>query len=492
MGKQNNTEDKLTNIFIFILVIAGIIWLIFGLAVIVAPVVVLILFLVNLIRYLIHDKKKRATNFWLSVQEQEQYEKSAYILAHAAEEKEKIQELITVQGISRNQDGQISQRSYAGKELRERENAAKSLINQYTPIYNDLRFKPYRSWKKARSHYSNIFGFGCILLVLALPILIGISTPKDISESEPSVSTLQSETVDSTKIVAQPQKSEQKEQIEQKETSANDSDEFLSGLLSFFGISIGIMAGILGVLAVIWFIGWLVGRIKFGLKNPEPPLVDIDNVDTYIEKYVAKRTQKETERQQRKEKRKEKRKQKRDQKRIAKELAKEDKIRCAETKLKESETQKFVAETTSDTPVAESDHTASVPQGNDTRPRSKEENLFISWADILRNDGYDITGNWENWENAGSWKNLAIISSINGVGIRIIIEYYEKSRKIYFGIANNNGEKVSQELLNSDTFQNIIRENGLTVKNNESWYCLKFSTFSKIFQEYQHLIETIK
>ena len=59
MGKQNNTEDKLTNIFIFILVIAGIIWLIFGLAVIVAPVVVLILFLVNLIRYLIHDKKKK-------------------------------------------------------------------------------------------------------------------------------------------------------------------------------------------------------------------------------------------------------------------------------------------------------------------------------------------------------------------------------------------------------------------------------------------------
>ncbi len=124
--------------------------------------------------------------------------------------------------------------------------------------------------------------------------------------------------------------------------------------------------------------------------------------------------------------------------------------------------------------------------------RSKEENLFISWADSLKNEGYNLIGNWENWESAGLWKNLAVVSSVNGVDIRIIIEYDVKSRKIYFGVAKlKDEEKVSQELLHSETFQKIITENGLTVKNNEWWYCLKFSTFNKVFQEFRHLIEAI-
>ncbi len=483
MGKQNDFEEKSTKVFTFIIVIAGIIWLIFGLAVMIAPLVVIILFLVNLIRYLIYDRKKRSTNFWLSAQEQEQYEKSAYIIANAEEERKKVQDAVMAKGIYRNQDGQISQRSYVGKELRERENAANSLINQYTPIYNELRFKPYKRWKKARSHYSNIFGFGSIILVLALPIIIGISSPKDISESKPLISMFQSKKLDSTKIVEPTEKTKQMEQTEQQENPNDDS----SGILSFFCISIGIMAGILGVMAAIWFIGWLIGRIKFGLKNPEPPLVSRDNVDTYIEKYAAKETRKETERQQRKEKLK----QKREQKQITKKMARDEKIRLAEKKLKEAETLKVDTETISE-PATEPEPSEPVPQENNTRQRSKEENLFICWADILRNDGYAITGNWENWENSGPWKNLAVISSVNGVGIRIIIEYYEKSRRIYFGIANWGEEKVSQELLNSETFQNIITENGLTVKNNGTWYCLKFSTFRKVFQEYRYLIETIK
>ena len=48
------------------------------------------------------------------------------------------------------------------------------------------------------------------------------------------------------------------------------------------------MAGILAALAIIWFIGWLIGRIRFGLKNPKPPLVSMDNVDIYIEEYIKK------------------------------------------------------------------------------------------------------------------------------------------------------------------------------------------------------------
>lgn len=117
MGKQNNTDNKLVGGVVFIIIIMGIIFLIFAFATLLAPVVVLILFLANWIRYLVQDGKREEGyyNFWLSTQEQKQYEQTAYVLAHAEDEKRKVQDSITIYGISRNQDGQISQRSYTGK-----------------------------------------------------------------------------------------------------------------------------------------------------------------------------------------------------------------------------------------------------------------------------------------------------------------------------------------------------------------------------------------
>ncbi len=494
MEKQNNIDNLLAKGVVFIIIIMGIIFLLLSFATLIAPAVVLVLFLVNWIRYLAQDRKWRATNFWLSAQEQEQYKKAAYILAQAEDEKEKVQESLAIQGISRNQDGQINQRSYAGKELRGRENTADSLINKYTPVYHELQFRPHERWKKARSHYSKAFGFGLILFILAAGIIN--SELKDVSGGELSTSTVL-ETSDSTKTTVQPDVTEQVEKTEPSEQTTesaespnenSDPESFLKALLTLFGISIGFMAGILGVLAIIWFIGWLIGRIRFGRKNPEPPTVSMNNVDTYIEAYREKKARKEQERLQRKKEQK----QKREEKRQAIEQAKAEKNRIEEKRPEETETQRDMPEVISDVPVAKPETASAVPVENNTQGRSKEENLFISWADSLRNEGYDITGNWENWEYSGPWKNLAVVSSVNGVGVRIAIEYYVKSKKVYFGIAKLNAEdENSQGLLNSETFQNIIRENGLTVKNNETWYCLKFSTFSKAFQEYRHLIETI-
>lgn len=117
MGKQS--ENKLAGGCIIIAIVLVVIWLAFAFATIVVPIAALILFLANWIRYMVQDRKGRATNFWLSAQEQEQFEKAANILAYAEVEKDKVQNLVTVKGISRNQDGQISQRSYEGKDLRE-------------------------------------------------------------------------------------------------------------------------------------------------------------------------------------------------------------------------------------------------------------------------------------------------------------------------------------------------------------------------------------
>lgn len=486
MGKQNNTNDDiLTRGIIFIIIIMGIIFLIFAFATLIAPVVVLVLFLVNWIRYLVQDRKWRTTNFWLSDQEQGQYEQAAYLLAHAEGERRKVQDSVTIHGISRNQDGQISQRSYAGKGLRERENTANSLINKYIPIYKELQRRPYMRWKKARSHYSKAFGFGFIIFIIVA--MFGILELRNVLDSKLLGSILQSEVVDSTKVVEQPKVVEQGNRTELIEDKNDDTGEIIA--LKIYGTSIGIMAGFLASLVIIWFIGWLIGRIRFGLKNPEPPLVSMDNVDTYIEEYTEKRRRKEAERRQRKEELR----QKHEQKRIAKEHAKAEKNRMAEKMFEETEVQKNIEEMTLDVPISESESAVPVTIKNNRCQQSKEEGLFIAWADSLRNEGYNIIGNWENWENVGPWKNLAVISSINGVDIRIVIEYYEKSKKIYFGIAKlSDEEKVSQELLNSETFQNIMTENGLNVKNNEWWYCLKFSSLDNVFQEYRHLIEAIK
>ena len=492
MGKQNNTENKIAAGVVFIIIIMGIILLIFAFATLIAPIIVLVLFLINWIRYLVQDRKRKATNFWLSAEEQEQYEKVTYILVHAEDEKRKIQDSVITQGIYRNQDGQISQRSYAGKGLRDRENTNNSIINKYTPIYEELQLRPYTRWKKARSHYSKAFGFGFIIFTIM--VMFGITQLRNNNTKEEfPLSTLVSETIDSTKVVVQSNEIEQTEKAEQseqaekaKEDSSKDTD-LVTAAFSLYGISIGLMAGFLAALVVIWLIGWLIGRIRFGLKNPEPPLVNIDNVDTYIEKYMEKKARKKAKRQQQKERLR----QKREQKRITKKLAKEEKTRIAEQKSEE-ENQKVETESTSHVYIAELEKTSAVPMENNTRKQSKEEKLFISWANILRNKGYNITGNWEDWENSGLWKNLAVVSSVNGIDIRIVVEYYVKSKKIYFGIAKlNDEEKISQELLNSETFQNIITENGLTVKSNEWWYCLKYSTLDKVFQEYWHLIEVI-
>ena len=124
---------------------------------------------------------------------------------------------------------------------------------------------------------------------------------------------------------------------------------------------------------------------------------------------------------------------------------------------------------------------------------SEQQEAFNSWAAALKDKGYDVLGNWDNWENAGQWKNLAVVSSISDERLRITIEYDARSRKVYFGIAKLGDEdKVSQELLNSETFRNIITENGLTVKNNEWWYCLRFSSFDRVFSEYCELLASCR
>ena len=73
------------------------------------------------------------------------------------------------------------------------------------------------------------------------------------------------------------------------------------------------------------------------------------------------------------------------------------------------------------------------------------------------------------------------------------IEYDAGENAIYLGIGKYEDEdSVSQPLLNNGTFTQIMKANGLLVKNNEWWYCLKYASFGNVFAQYCKLIDDIK
>lgn len=499
MGQQSGLDNFMAKVVMYVIVggvvLLIVLWLLFSFAAIIAAVAIVVLFFVNLVRYLAQDRKGRATNFWLTESEKQQYVEVVNILAHSERERNEVKNIVDSKGIPRNQDGQISQRSYEGKGLRERENRANARINDYYPVYTELQSRPQARWKKARVHYSRAFGFGFIILVIAA--LCGIAHLRgDASGTPPKGEALFSASThgatDSATVAAQPAEATQQAEATQPGKAekpaggqAKDTEltDFLKALAAALGISIGLMAAVIGAVALMWLIGWLVGRARFGLKNPKPPLVSMDNVYDYADGFANDKKRKEAERL----RRKEEQRQRRELQRKARQQAKTGKgIEAGSAEGKEPDGD----ETAGNSAAALA---ASAPAESDAPQRSAEESLFASWAASLRNGGYKLTGNWENWENCGPWKNLAVVSSVNGVGIRIIVEYYVKSKKVYFGIAKLNDEdNISQELLDSEAFRNIMAENGLTVKNNGSWYCLKFSTFGNVFQEYRHLISNVK
>lgn len=236
---------------------------------------------------------------------------------------------------------------------------------------------------------------------------------------------------------------------------------------------------ILGISLFAYLVTKFVYQAIFSTVCEEPPVVTVNNVDTYIGEFRQQQIRKETELRLREEEIR----QQKELKRQAKEQRKAEVANAKAAEVKIETSGKPAAEPSRFTPVAP---TTDMPQ------RSREENLFISWADSLKKDGYEIVGNWENWKNAGQWKNMAVVSSINNIRLRITVEYDAKSRKMYYGIAKLDGEDaVSQELLNSERFRQIMSECGLSIKNDEWWYCMNFASFNDIFQAYQHLIDTV-
>ncbi len=463
---KNNQNQGCTVIAIIIGIILTIVIIIGYLAPVIIPVFFLIMTFVNYLQYNFNDKIWLDTGFWLTNNERNEFITYKSILSRAIDTKSNIQDRINSGNIKLNVDGSISRKSYAGRDTRAAFENANYDINEAKPIVEDISTRPYKRWKRARSHYTNARALGIAYGVWVISLLISsLFTPDSLVEN---FSLYFSEMGNNVSAVWD-----------------SEHDMTSNGFLNS-----------LWIILVVSFLAYLIAKIIYqsrfsSIACKEPPTVTLDNVDTYIGKF---RQQKATEEAIRK-KQEERLERLKERERQAKEQRKAEKARAAEQRKAEVANAKTAVEVkveTPDKPAAEPSRSAPVAPATDMPQRSREENLFISWADALRKGGYEVSGNWDNWKNAGQWKNMAVVSSISDKRLRITVEYDTKSRKIYYGIAKLDGEDtVSQELLNSEKFMQIMSEGGLSVKNNEWWYCMKFSSFDNVFQEYRHLIDTV-
>ena len=449
------------------------------LALIAYPVVFLIMFLVSWYRY--KKNKPFITNgFWLTRSERERFKEVAFTVIDAQQNKEYVQTAVQQEGIRINQDGRISARSYRGQGLRNTLEGANSTLNEYVPIYKYYKELPRDRRKKIQKHYSNFRGLGVALILWMVFVFdyavienrieggLGSNIKEYFSNMGNTVGTgiscacsildsSESSDSDSTKVNAanrypvrqDSQNTAEKSDVEVEEPG-NFETEFGSMLLSGFI-----------VILIAYLIAMLVFKLAFVIRYKKPPFVDLENVDTYNVRYEKKSRRKKSSKMER---------------------PKSSATKCKEKKNDDiSESQVASASVSDPVLSSEIEHRP---------PLSREQEAFDSWAVALSDKGYDITG---NWENTGQWKNLAVVSSISDQRLRITIEYDASSKKVYFGIAKLGDEdKVSQELLNSEAFRNIITENGLTVKNNEWWYCQRFSSLDRVFEEFCELLASVE
>lgn len=167
---KNNQNDPLETIFSYIIVfLIVVVALVAGsvlIAYVAAPLIFLILYLINQIAYLASDRKRKRNFFWLTYDERELFKSRWEDFVAALKMKEYVEVAVEREGIQLNQNGQISVRSYRGKELRSKLDNANYVIKNASPLLDELQNKPRKQRKKCRKHYSNAFAFGLSLLAL--------------------------------------------------------------------------------------------------------------------------------------------------------------------------------------------------------------------------------------------------------------------------------------------------------------------------------------
>ena len=232
-----NTISCLIGITILIILIT-ILSMLVQLIPVIAPVLVLIFFLANWYLYS-QDKPFFAIGFWLLDSEKDRFKDVTLCLSAAIDTRDYVNAAVKNEGIHINQNGRISAKSYRGQGLQRDLDDANATIND---------------------HFSGIGETGTS----------GISAIKNVWSDDKDTTEMKSES-DLDKII-NPYENLNKDELKGESKYAFNEILWMSLCLMLF----------------VYVVTWAVCMIVFSVKYKKPPVVDLNNVDTYNVSYVKK------------------------------------------------------------------------------------------------------------------------------------------------------------------------------------------------------------
>lgn len=200
------------------------------------PIVMLVLSLIMFYKYRKTDRIWKQNGFRLNPEEGVRFKDASRAFNEAKKLEKQAEEAAENEGVTRKQNGDVSIRSYRGKELADAINTARDVQDNAKKIYNSIKKLPLKRWKSAKKHFS-IGIASCVSLMPWLVLLIDILFDGDLISN----------------IIGQ-------------QASTDPGMVFLY---------------VAGCSLAIWVIAWLICLIIFRCKNRKPPMLDISNVDRY-------------------------------------------------------------------------------------------------------------------------------------------------------------------------------------------------------------------
>jgi hypothetical protein len=130
----------------------------------------LVCFIWNLVLFLRDDRHWMHRKFELALYQFEKMQSAKKTLIEQKNRLDECNKIIEDEGLRKNMDGRLSQRSYRGKEIQEEMDRAQGLLDESMGIYDYYLELPLNSYKKARRHSSRIWASLFATLLCALMV----------------------------------------------------------------------------------------------------------------------------------------------------------------------------------------------------------------------------------------------------------------------------------------------------------------------------------
>lgn len=173
MAKKQKKDNNLVGCIIYILmVIATIVIISVQLIPILAPPAFIICALVYWIMYIWKDRPHVKAEFQLSVVEKSRKYEAGKKYIWAKDKLEECEQIIQNEGLRRNANGRLSQRSYRGQEVQGAIDNATKIKEENYPIWSYYDDLPMKRYKKAKKHFSRYWAFLGAFIIWAVMLAI--------------------------------------------------------------------------------------------------------------------------------------------------------------------------------------------------------------------------------------------------------------------------------------------------------------------------------